>query len=182
MTATSMPADAVVALLDAERANLLAQVERVPAAHRGARVAEGQWSAAEIVEHVARVEGWVAWTIGKRAGEGRTATAAEIAEGQLTPARAAAVRVRGAKLEAPERVRPTGALTPDEAMTQLAASGAALRLAFRSADSAVLDGAMAPHPFLGPLTMRAWVELIAHHDARHAAQVADVADHWLAVR
>ena len=137
--------DALLVLLDADRANLRAQVERVPAAPL-------------------------------------TATPGEIAAAQMTPERIAAVRVRSAKLAAPERVLPTGTLTPEQAMDQLAASRTALRAAFLAAPPAVLDGSLAPHPFIGPLTLRAWVELIAHHDARHADQVADVADRWAGAR
>jgi hypothetical protein len=50
---------------------------------------------------------------------------------------------------------------------------AALLEAFTAADPLVLDGIVFPHPFIGPLTLRSWMELIAHHDARHAEQMAE---------
>jgi uncharacterized damage-inducible protein DinB len=171
---------ALRALLDHERANLVAQFERVPAARRAERPGEGEWSAAEIAEHVARVEAGVAKMIAKGGEMPRTATATELVDAQMTDARIAAVRARDVKLSAPDRVQPTGTLTSAMAMEQLAGAQAGLRAAFDAADPAVLDGIMFPHPFIGPLTLRAWVELVAHHDARHAAQMAEVADHWLA--
>ena len=81
------------------------------------------------------------------------------------------MRERTTKVEAPERVRPAAGLTPDDALAQLHASRAAVLEAFTAADPAVLDGVIVPHPFIGPLTLRAWMELIAHHDARHADQM-----------
>lgn len=168
--------DALLALLDAERAAFLAQVERVPAARRGERPAPDRWSVAEIVEHVARIDVGVTMILALRAAEPRTATPAELAAARLTPETAARVRGRAERLEAPERVRPTGALTPEAALAQLAAARAALKAAYASADPAVLDGAVHPHPILGPLTLRGWFELPAHHDARHARQVAELAE------
>jgi len=52
----------------------------------------------------------------------------------------------------------------------------ALRAAYLSADPAVLDGAVHEHPVIGPLTLRGWFGMAAHHDARHAAQIAELAD------
>ncbi|MCX5762461.1 MAG: DinB family protein [Gemmatimonadetes bacterium] len=180
MTHDPRSSDAVFALLDHERANLFAQFERVPPARRAERPGEGAWSAAEIAEHVARVEMGVAKSIVKGGEMPRTATAEELDAAQMTPRKIAAVRDRSTKVEAPERVRPTGTPSADAVPEQLRATRVAMLGAFRGADAAVLDGITFPHPFLGPLTLRAWVVLVAHHDARHAAQMADVADHWLA--
>jgi hypothetical protein len=33
----------------------------------------------------------------------------------------------------------------------------------------------AQEPLIGPITVRGWVELVAHHDARHALQIAEIA-------
>jgi acyl dehydratase len=85
------------------------------------------------------------------------------------------VRNRTIRLEAPERVRPTGELTPEAALTALEQARAALIEACRAATPDELDHAAFPHPFFGPLTLRAWVELSAHHDSRHAQQLADLA-------
>lgn len=172
--------DTLISLLDHERANLLAQFERVPVSRRAEQPSENAWSAVEIAEHVARVEKSVARLLATMATVELTATQAELADAQMTPGKIAAVRTRDAKLSAPERTHPTGALTPAMVMEQLAASHAGLRTAFIASADAVLDGVVHPHPFIGPLTLRAWVALVAHHDARHAQQMADVADHWLA--
>jgi hypothetical protein len=143
------PGDALLALLERERAAFLAEV--------------------------ARVERGVAKLFALRAAEPLAATPDQLAHARLTPERAAWVRGRAERLQAPERVRPAGALSPEAALEQLAAARAALAAAYLAAQPAVLDGAVYPHPVLGPLTLRSWVELVAHHDARHALQVAELA-------
>ena len=171
-------AEPVTGLLVRERHNLLATLARVPEAHRTARPAAGAWSATEILEHCARVEGGVAKLLAMRAAQPLTATAEEVAAGALTEQKVRAVRIRDQKLAAPDRVQPTGTLTEDAAVQQAAASRAALLEAFANTPDAVLDGAVHPHPYIGQLTLRAWVQLIAHHDARHAEQMSEVAAHW----
>lgn len=169
-------ADAVLALLDAERAHFLAQVARIPVARQSGRPAPDEWSVVEIVEHVARVDRGVARILALRGAEPRTATAQELAAAALTPDKVARVRSRAERFEAPERVRPTGALDPEAALAQLADARAALKAAYAAADPAVLDGAVHEHPVIGPLTLRGWFGMAAHHDARHAQQVAERAD------
>ncbi len=171
-------AEPVTELLARERNNLMATFARIPEAHRTARPSDGAWSALEIVEHCARVEGGVAKLLILRAAEPLTATAEEAAAGALTEAKVRLVRTRTEKLAAPERVQPTGTLSVNAVMQQAAASRRALLGAYAATPDAVLDGAVHPHPFIGPLTLRAWVQLIAHHDARHALQMGEVADHW----
>ncbi|WP_373059397.1 DinB family protein [Gemmatimonas sp.] len=171
MTQPTTSVASLLALLHYERANLLTQFASTPEALRVASTGESGWSAAQIIEHCARVEGGVARMIAKGAEMPRTATADELQAAVLTERTIGWVRERSTKVEAPERVRPTGTLDADAALAQLQASRAALLEAFATADNAVLDGVTFPHPFIGPLTLRSWVELTAHHDARHAAQM-----------
>lgn len=166
----------VIVLLDQERAGFLAQVSRVPAARQTERPRPDRWSVAEIVEHMARIDTGVARVLAAKSVEPATATPEELARGRMTPAMAARIRSREERVEAPDRVRPSGTLTPDAALAMLAQARAALRDAVLAADPAVLESRMHPHVVIGPMTLRAWVEFAAHHDARHAQQVAEVAD------
>jgi uncharacterized damage-inducible protein DinB len=174
MTQPTDSVPALLALLKVEREQLLAQFAAIPAEQRAVANSRGGWSAAQIVEHVARVEGHVVRMIAKGAALPHTATVDEQQAGLLTATRIRWVRDRTTKVEAPERVRPAGGLSADEALAQLHASRAAVLEAFSAADPAVLDGVFFPHPFIGPLTLRAWVELVAHHDARHAEQMSEL--------
>jgi uncharacterized damage-inducible protein DinB len=167
---------AVLDLLDAERAALLARVARVPDELRARRPAPGHWSAAEVLEHLARVEGSVVKLLTLRGRERPAEPAPDVALAQLTPERAARLRNRNERIEAPERVRPVGDVAPDEALRRLAEVRAALRAAYLAADPVALDGQTHTHPFIGTLTLGAWVEFLVHHEARHAAQIEAIAD------
>lgn len=174
MTASRPDADPLLALLDRERARLLAEVARVPRSRQGESITAGRWSVAEIVEHVARVErGVVRMLEAGRAGTLRPAATTPLGA-PLPDAVVAGLRDRTTPLEAPERVRPTGATTLEDALEGLGQARGALLDAYRATADEVLDGAAYPHPYFGPLTLRGWVEMSAHHDARHAAQVAEL--------
>lgn len=171
--------EALLALLETERARLLAEVARVPEALRAHELVPGAWSVAQVVEHVSRVDGGVAKLIGMAcAGTLRAPNAdpSAIVRAPMPARMEALVRDRSNRLEAPERVRPSDGLSPEAAMAQLMAVREGLIDAFRNAPPAVLDEAAFPHPYFGPLTLRVWVELSAYHDARHAHQLSELAD------
>jgi hypothetical protein len=178
MTHAAPSTEALLALLDRERSAFLAQVARVPRARQAEHPAPGRWSVAEIVEHVARIDVGVSRILAVRGAEPLTATPDQLAAARLTPEKIARVRSRTERFDAPERVRPTGTLSPETALEHLGSARVALTSAYLAADGAALDGAIHPHPVIGPLTLRGWVELAAHHDARHAAQIAELADEW----
>jgi hypothetical protein len=173
--ATAPDSDPLVALLDRERAAFLAAVARVPAARRPDRPAPDRWSALEVAEHVARVDGGVARLIAMKAAE-PPLPPEQCEEARLSPGRAEAVRARAERIEAPERVRPAGGLPEAAVLARMEEARAALVAAYRAADPAVLDGHTWPHPLFGPITLRGWVELAAHHDARHARQLDEIAE------
>lgn len=174
MTAATSPSDPIVELLAHERAAFLAALERVPAERRAERPAPDRWSALEIAEHVARLDVSMTRVLAMKAGEPRLSPE-ECAEARMTPRLAAALRDRSVRIEAPDRVHPKGGLEEDAVHAQMGVARTALLAAYRAADPAVLDGTTFPHPVFGPVTMRGWIELLAHHDARHAQQLAEIA-------
>jgi uncharacterized damage-inducible protein DinB len=119
----SDPTADVLELLKRERAGLLTSVGQVPEPLRGQRPSSEQWSVAEILEHLVKVERSIA-----------------------------------------------------RALEALVAARAALVAAFLAAEPAALDGVTQRHPAIGLLTLRGWVLFVGHHEARHAAQVAEVAE------
>ena len=164
----------IEALLATERDALLARFRAVPESGRAVPPPAGGWSAVEVVQHVARVEAGVVKMLGAGASMPRV-TADEAAAAQWGDRKSRIVRDRSEKVQAPERTHPRGGVDAASVIAEVTQSRAALLAAFRAADPAVLDGVTYPHPFIGPLTLRAWVELIAHHDARHAEQLAELA-------
>ena len=161
-------------LLDTERAALIANVTRVAEHDRARRPAADRWSIAEVLEHLAMVERGVAKLIAKR---GRQAPSADQTPASpLDDARVASLRGRDQRREVPDFVRPSGSLDAADALRALEDARAGLRQAVADADPASLDTCTHPHPVLGSITLRDWVHFVAHHEARHAAQVAEIAD------
>ena len=167
----AMPVD-TTALLETERLALLAAVDRVAPADRDRRPGPGQWSVAEILEHLAKVEQAVAALIATRGREPLPAMEPPVPEASE---RVAGLRVRERRIDAPDALRPSGALSADEALAALAASRRTLLDAARAADPAALEHRTYYHAVLGRLTLRDWLAFVAHHEARHAAQVDEVA-------
>jgi hypothetical protein len=167
----------ILELLEAERAALLATVERTPESLRARRPAPDKWSMVEVLEHLTRVESGVArlLTVRGRAAPGAPPEGVDLSDAQLDAARIARLRDRADRLEAPERIRPAGTSAPADALRALAAARTELVAALLAADPGALDGAVHTHPALGTLTLRAWAEFVAHHEARHADQVREIA-------
>lgn len=175
MTQTHQTRSAELALLDVERDTLLERLSHIPEERRAVRPAPDRWSVADVLEHLARVERGVARLLETRGRERPAAGAASSAH-HLTAEHAARLRDRSARLEAPDRVRPTGAVTPEAALRQLTEAREGLRAAFLAADPESLDGVTHEHPRLGVLTLRHWVLFVAHHEARHTAQIVEIGE------
>jgi uncharacterized damage-inducible protein DinB len=156
-------------LLDRERHELVARVEQVPAPARERRPADDAWSVADVLEHLARAERGIARLIAQRGRDEPVSQAAAV------PLDIGRVRGRSERIDAPERIRPTGTMTAAEALRALDETRAQMRAAVLAAKSPSLDGCTYPHPVLGVLTLRDWISFVAHHEARHAAQVSAIA-------
>jgi len=159
-------------LLDTERQGLLAAVARIAPADRNRRPADGQWSVAEVLEHLSSVEQSVAKLIATRGRE----PVPENAEAPvpLDEARVARLRGRERRIDVPDRLRPTGTMTDAGAMEALAVSRAALLDAVKNADPVALAQRSYVHAVVGRLVLRDWIAFVAHHEARHAEQINEI--------
>jgi hypothetical protein len=164
--------------LDAQRTVLRTAVDSVPSALRERRPAEGRWSVAEIIEHLAIVEKRVAARIAASIGEARgLGLGAETSHAPILPTvDVPAIVNRGRKITAPEAIRPTATLTTDDAWRALEASGAIVRGVLSDADGLAIGMLAMPHPVLGTASLYQWFVFIGAHEARHAAQIAEVGE------
>lgn len=168
---------AILERLQSERGSLVARFNTIPADLRDKRPDPTRWSIAEVLEHLTRVETGLTKLLTVR---GQTAPPADTPTPDdssiYTPAVASLVRDRSRRVEAPERVVPSGSVPSGDALAHLAASRAGLLSAFSSANPDALDRVTHPHPIFGLLTLRSWLALLVDHDARHSEQVSDIAD------
>lgn len=167
----------ILARLGAERDALVARLAKIPAAIQNERPSPERWSIAEVLEHLVRIEtGLTKLFMIKGQTPPSDDVPAPPPEASSTPALGQRIRDRSQRIEAPERVRPEGTLSADSALTQLQAARVGLLSAFASADVTALDRVTHPHPVFGPLTLRSWMALTSDHEARHAAQIGEIAD------
>ena len=136
------------------------------------RPASGEWTIAEIVEHLANVQEGMGKVTSKLLNEAETAGAQASSDGKIGPVSALFVTDRaGEKFQAPERVRPHGDVRVADSLTRLKGNYERL-LGMRPRIEAADIGAVGfPHPAFGTLTGYQWLALMGIHEGRHIAQI-----------
>jgi hypothetical protein len=161
----------IYAANDDVRGRLVARVEGLDEAQQSFRPADDAWSAAEIVEHLALIEGRITnlFNVMLKKIESAAEPGAQPRPMQPFSLDEFAAQARQ-QFNAPDEVCPRGGNLAD-ALAQLRASRAALS-ALQPRFEAV-DGASAtyPHPAFGPLNLYQWLAFIGAHEARHLAQL-----------
>jgi hypothetical protein len=162
--------------LDTQRAVLRKAFDEVPPQNREREPAPGRWSAAGIIEHLAIVEERVAVALSARIAAARAeGHALETSTAPVLPTfDLARIMNRTNRITAPEPVHPTS-LASVAAWEALERAGGRVRAALRSGDGLALGMLTHPHPVFGPLSIYEWFAVIGSHEARHAAQIRDIA-------
>jgi len=160
--------------IDGTRARLVAAVENLSGEQHTFRTAPGRWSVAELVEHLAIVEGNVVGLLQKLLGKSEEAGAAAATVPDLfadpVSIEEFVERSRVAKYEAPERIRPTG-LPLADSLARLRDSRAALHALRPRVERADGRALRFPHPAWGPLDLYQWLLFVGAHEDRHLAQI-----------
>ena len=174
---------AVIEHADAARAELLAAVDTIPEELREARPSEQSWSAAEVLEHLMRVEKGVAKLLALKIGELQSSPEPP-REGPgmvaITDARFGILASRANRIDAPERVIPEGEMSAESARAALMETRGILLDQLHAGDGLAFSGVTHPHPFLGTLDLYEWVYFVGAHERRHAEQVCELAAHFTA--
>jgi len=166
----------VLARLDDSRTVLGAAVNAVPEPLRRTRPAEGRWSVAEVLEHLAKVDRLFAERIASAIGEARAGGLGpeHQARDPLPDAVTQRMHDRTDKREAREMVLPTGTVDTSAAWEDLDRARQEMRAAVAGADGLALGSVRADHRFFGTLNVYQWVELTAAHEIRHADQIREI--------
>lgn len=162
---------------DHVRAKLKQVVADLSESELQARPEGEEWSIAEIVEHVAIVEGGMMRICGKLLRKAQEKGAAAAAGGAVKLSETFLEKSAGAretKFQAPEMVRPTGTMSIEESLARLDENRARLKELqplFESLDCADFKF---PHPAFGDITAHDWLALVGGHEARHIAQIQKI--------
>ena len=169
---------AVFDRLTSARATLRAAVETIPPQARGHQPVADRWSVNQVLEHLSLVESLfthrIAGAIEKARQEGLGPEQAT--ERAPLPANIETIVAdRENRRQAPEAARPQGNLDSDTAWQRIEQARAVLHDTIVAADGLALSTVIESHPFFGPLTVYQFAELIAAHEARHTAQIRELA-------
>jgi hypothetical protein len=169
----------LLSYLDENRATLHAAVDAVPSSLRETHPAPDRWSVAEVLEHLARVEGQITRFLAAKLSEARMT-------GVLEPERETSritdsldhgrILDRRRRITAGERVLPRGEMDSAAALASLGTSRASLRELVVSHDGLSLGAVSFPHPVLGVIDGYQWFTFIGAHEARHAAQIREIGE------
>jgi len=163
--------------LDAQREVLRSAVESVRVEQRELPPEAGQWSVAGVVEHLARVETSIARLFSSRLAEAKALGLGPEQDASPILAALGMDRVvnRGQRFSTSQAAQPQGQLTAVEAWAALEAAGVAFREGFLAGDGLALGEIVHPHVALGPFNFYQWAAFVGAHEARHAAQIQEIA-------
>ncbi|MFT4515459.1 MAG: hypothetical protein ACI89X_001263 [Planctomycetota bacterium] len=160
--------------LDTTRQRLADAFANVPEANQDVRPSPAEWSAGEVLSHLAMIEVSVCEILQKKL---RRAVALEILsvagnQGRRWRNLASKLLDEDLKVEAPDFVVPDGTMTAASAWDSLQASRAKLRQILLAADGKNTEAIVSQHVLLGVLTFEEWFGFVGYHEQRHAAQIA----------
>lgn len=167
----------VLTHLDTNRATLERVLADVPPALREQRPAPERWSAAEVLQHLALTEAGITRLLESHIADARAAgLGAESETGSMTGTfDYARVLDRTRKLTASDAQQPVAALDADAAWAMLEEQRARLRAVVIAADGLALGEVTVPNRVLGPLNAYQWMLFVGGHEARHTAQIGEIA-------
>jgi hypothetical protein len=159
--------------IDHTRARLLAAVEGLSEEQQSFSPAPDRWSVAQLCEHLSIVEGNVATLLDKLLAKAEESGTGGATSGAFEPISIEEFveRSRVVKFEAPERIRPTGALSVADSLARLSESRAALHALRPRVERADGRALRFPHPAWGPLDLYQWLLFVGAHEDRHLAQI-----------
>jgi hypothetical protein len=160
--------------LDAARAGVFAAIEGIGAERLERVPADGGWTAAQVLQHLALAESKTSQYLAARLAKAIAAGLEHEQEESSMLASADGYQL-GSSLIAPDVVTPAAMVAAAGAMAALRASHDEMRDLLRSADGWALAGVQTRHPLLGPMNMYQSLLFIGYHDRRHTPQIARAA-------
>ena len=164
--------------LNTYHAELIDAVDGIPVALRDREPAEGRWSVAGVLEHLAIVNESIATRLSTALSVAREAGLA--AEGEessiLHRLDIASIVDRGRPRIASEASQPKAGLSASAALAHYERSHAQVCDLVQAYDGLAIGSVQAPHPIFGALDMYQWLLFVGAHEGRHADQIREIGD------
>lgn len=164
----------IFASIDKTRGKLVSAVAVLTDEHSNFQSAPEKWSAAYLVEHLAKTEENLLTLVEKllAKAEAENVPATDRIEPPVSFAEIAE-KASEQKFTAPDSIKPEGISTINESLARLEKSRIALRALQPRLEKVDLSNAKFPHPAFGPLNLYYWLAFIGLHEARHLRQIAN---------
>lgn len=131
-----------------------------------------KWSIQHLVEHLAMVDNGISRICAKLVEEAKAiGKPSDGAVKTSTTFNEKAAVVDTVKVEAPERVQPTGNVTIAEALERMNANQAAYDAMRSDLESCDVSDPKFPHPYFGDITAIEWLIVTVGHEDRHTKQI-----------
>jgi hypothetical protein len=163
----------VLERLRSSEAAYLAALEGIDDDAAARRPTVGGWSMLQVAEHVAVSERGVAWLLRERL-PAAPAPDPSIDRERVREVLTRAVPDRGARIEAPTRLQPTGTFPSLAAAREAFTTARAGLMALAASGDASLRAHALPHPIFGELTGEEWLLFTSLHVERHTAQIVEI--------
>lgn len=162
--------------LDVTRKEIHMAVASVAVDRHDVVPAEGRWSVAGVVAHLAHVEAGVMAMLREQLDRARAEGLREDSDTSsvLAMLEGDSIRRRAPPVETPPEWRPRYGIAIVEALSDLEASRISLLESMRAADGFALHDVSVPHPALGVLNLYQWIGFIGYHELRHADQIREI--------
>ncbi|MBW7651703.1 DinB family protein [Anoxybacillus sp. ST4] len=152
------------------RQQLIQSVSSLSDEQLNTRVTEGNWTIAQVLEHLYLIETSIA-----------TMIAHTLTYGVSEPVEKKPIHLtidRSKKVEAPDFARPSDRFfSRHELEEKLDQSRQRLRKVAEQANEADLETKSFSHPVFGPLNLKQWVEFVGYHEQRHLLQIEEIKAH-----
>lgn len=136
-----------------------------------------KWSIQHVVEHLSMVETGIARICSRMIetakAEGKTSDGSFVLSPQFRES-ISRLASGDTKVEAPDRVQPTGEVMLADSVAKLAAATAAIETLRDELQSIDASGQTFPHPYFGPLTAAEWIVVAGLHEGRHTRQIEHI--------
>ena len=166
----------IVADLERAHRELVDTVISIPAEQREAKADGTQWTVAQNVEHLARVEDSIGRLMSKLIAQITASGARETEESSLLGSLdRLGIAVPTVRVAAPERSHPMEGLPTAESLERFAVARGRMIDVLKGASGLALTTATAPHPYFGELNVYQWAITSAQHTRRHICQIRAVA-------
>ena len=154
------------------RERLVSTLDGISADEESVRPEGEKWSIRQVVEHVSMVEVGVSRICSTLLDRAKTDGKGSDGSFSLSESfGASAAKIATAKVEAPERVQPTGEVSISDALARIKAATTAITAMRSELEAFDLSGHTFPHPFFGELTAAEWLVVAGLHERRHTQQI-----------